>query len=66
MASVSAAATSRAAECGLELVLAMDVSRSVVKAEFELQMGGLALAFRDPEVAEAITWMPGGVMASVR
>jgi len=55
----------RAAECGLELVLAMDVSRSVVKAEFDLQMNGLALAFRDPEVAEAITWMPGGVMATV-
>jgi len=55
----------RAAECGLELVLAMDVSRSVVKAEFDLQMGGLALAFRDPEVAEAITWIPGGVMVTV-
>jgi Ca-activated chloride channel family protein len=55
----------RAAECGLELVLAMDVSRSVVNAEYELQMGGLALAFRDPEVAEAINWIPGGVMATV-
>ncbi len=55
----------RAAECGLELVLAMDVSRSVVEAEFELQIGGLALAFRDPEVAEAITWTLGGVMATV-
>jgi Ca-activated chloride channel family protein len=55
----------RAAECGLELVLAMDVSRSVVNAEYDLQMGGLALAFRDPEVAEAITWTPGGVMATV-
>jgi len=55
----------RAAECGLELVLAMDVSRSVVNAEFDLQMGGLALAFRDPELAEAIAWIPGGVMATV-
>ena len=55
----------RAQECGLELVLAMDVSRSVVSSEFDLQMGGLALAFRDPEVAEAITWTPGGVMATV-
>ncbi len=55
----------RAQECGLELVLAMDVSRSVVNSEFDLQMGGLALAFRDPEVAEAITWTPGGVMATV-
>ena len=55
----------RAAECGLELVLAMDVSRSVVNSEYDLQMGGLALAFRDPEVTEAINWVPGGVMATV-
>jgi len=66
--SVLLAATGTAAPahaCGLELVLAMDVSRSVVNAEFDLQMGGLAAAFRDPEVAEAIRWMPGGVMATV-
>ncbi len=55
----------RATECGLELVLAMDVSRSVVNSEYDLQMGGLAAAFRDPEVAEAITWIAGGVMATV-
>lgn len=51
--------------CGLELVLAMDVSRSVVNAEFDLQMHGLAAAFRDPEIIEAIAWTPGGVMATV-
>ncbi|MEM8698909.1 MAG: DUF1194 domain-containing protein [Pseudomonadota bacterium] len=51
--------------CGLELVLAMDVSRSVVAAEFELQMQGLAAAFRDPAVIEAIRWTPGGVMVTV-
>jgi len=55
----------RATECGLELVLAMDVSRSVVSAEFDLQMNGLAAAFRDPEVVEVIIWSPGGVMATV-
>ena len=54
-----------AAECGLELVLAMDVSRSVVDSEYDLQMGGLARAFRDPEVVEAISWIQGGVMATV-
>jgi Ca-activated chloride channel family protein len=58
-------APTKATACGLELVLAMDVSRSVVKSEFELQMNGLAMAFRDPEVAEAITWITGGVMATV-
>ena len=51
--------------CGLELVLAMDVSRSVVNAEYELQMGGLADAFRDAEIAEAIRWIPGGAMVTV-
>jgi Ca-activated chloride channel family protein len=64
-ATLSFASPAPAAECGLELVLAMDVSRSVVEAEFDLQMGGLALAFRDPEVAEAIAWVSGGVMATV-
>ena len=58
-------APTKATACELELVLAMDVSRSVVKSEFELQMNGLAMAFRDPEVADAITWITGGVMATV-
>jgi len=51
--------------CGIELVLAMDVSRSVVNDEYSLQMGGLSAAFRDPAVAEAIAGVPGGVMATV-
>jgi Ca-activated chloride channel family protein len=55
----------RSAECGLELVLALDVSRSVIDSEFDLQIGGLAGAFRDPEVVEAIGWIHGGVMATV-
>jgi len=38
----------------LELVLAVDISSSVSTEEFELQMGGLADAFRDPLVAAAI------------
>ena len=38
----------------LELVLAIDSSGSVDFQEFELQAGGLARAFRDPEVIEAI------------
>ncbi len=38
----------------LELVLAVDVSSSVSTDEFELQMRGLADAFRDPEVVQAI------------
>ena len=34
----------------LELVLAVDISSSVSRDEYELQMGGLAAAFRDPAV----------------
>lgn len=51
--------------CGLELVLAMDVSRSVINDEYDLQMGGLANALRSREVMDAIGWIPGGVMATV-
>jgi len=60
-----AGAAAPARGCGLELVLAMDVSRSVVRSEFDLQMGGLAAAFRDPDIIDAITWTPGGVMVTV-
>lgn len=38
----------------LELVLAIDASGSVNDAEFALQMGGIAAAFRHPEVHAAI------------
>jgi len=38
----------------LELVLAVDGSNSVSDEEFALQLGGLALAFLDPEVVQAV------------
>ncbi len=38
----------------LELLLAVDASGSVSAEEFQLQIGGIAAAFRDPEVYEAI------------
>ena len=41
-------------EVDLELVLAVDASGSVDDAEFALQMGGIARAFRDPDVQRAI------------
>ena len=43
-----------AAECRLALVLAMDVSASVVAAEYRLMMDGTAAALRAPEVQAAI------------
>ena len=54
-----------AAEAGervsLELVIAVDVSLSVNDAEYLLQMGGIAGAFRDPEVGELIARHRHGV-----
>ena len=41
-------------EVELELAIAVDVSGSVDAAEFDLQLRGLAAAFRDPGVAAAI------------
>ena len=38
----------------LELILAVDASGSVSEAEFDLQVPGLAGAFRDPDVVAAI------------
>ena len=50
----------------LELVLAIDSSGSVDFAEFELQAGGIARAFRDPEVIEAIEGAtPNGLAVAV-
>lgn len=51
--------------CGVELVLAMDVSRSVSTREYQLQISGLADAFRDDEVRASIRGMPGGAMVTV-
>lgn len=38
----------------LELILAVDTSLSVNAEEYDIQMRGLALAFRDPSVVEAV------------
>lgn len=38
----------------LELVLAVDASGSIDREEFTLQMGGIAAAFRDPELHAAV------------
>lgn len=47
----------------LELVLAVDASGSVDDTEFALQMGGIAAAFRDPEIVAAIQALPLGRIA---
>jgi hypothetical protein len=53
-ASVTIAAQEPGRRVDLELVLAVDASSSVSAAEFELQIQGLARAFRDPRVLQAI------------
>ena len=60
-----ALASAPAGACGIELVLAVDVSRSVVNPEYDQQMGGLAAAFRDREIIDAITSIPGGIAVTV-
>ncbi len=50
----------------IELLLALDVSASVDRSEFELELKGIALAFRDPEVLEAVENLrPLGVAIAV-
>lgn len=56
---------SPAGACGVELTLAMDVSRSVSTPEYKQQVEGLADAFDDEEVRAAIRAIPEGVMATV-
>ena len=47
--------------CALELILAVDVSGSIDAQEFALQNEGLAAAFEDPKLMEAIVHQKGGI-----
>ncbi|MEX2518509.1 MAG: DUF1194 domain-containing protein [Paracoccaceae bacterium] len=64
-AAIAPNSTAAQTQCAAALVLAMDVSRSVSSREYDLQMQGLAAAFRDTAVIETIRAQPGGVMATV-
>ena len=48
--------------CRLALALTIDVSGSIDPGEFEFQMGGLAAALEDPEVADALVFGQAAVM----
>jgi hypothetical protein len=53
-------------EVAIELVLALDASASMSREEFDLQISGLAAAFRDPAVLRAVQDLaPLGVAVSV-
>jgi len=60
------APTGQAAVCKLALVLALDISSSVNQHEYDIQLQGLAQAFRTPAVIEAILTPTGvGIAALV-
>ncbi|MGY8959788.1 MAG: DUF1194 domain-containing protein [Alphaproteobacteria bacterium] len=59
-------APARALEVSLELILAVDCSSSVEPEEFTLQMQGIANAFRDPVVQQAIRGAaPNGIAVTL-
>jgi hypothetical protein len=60
---ISARTAHATEEVDVELVLAVDVSRSVDAQEMEMQMTGYASAFRDPRLAEGIAGGPLGAIA---
>lgn len=51
--------------CEVALVVALDVSRSVDKFEYQLMRDGIAASFLDEDVADLITDLPGGIMVTV-
>jgi hypothetical protein len=54
MAALAVPAAAQETPVAVELVLALDSSASVDGREFALQLEGLALAFRDPDVQRAV------------
>lgn len=52
-------------KCSVQIVLALDVSGSVDWTEFRLQKNGVANAFRDPEIIELISLLPGGISVTI-
>jgi Protein of unknown function (DUF1194) len=54
-----------AAGAALALVLAVDVSGSVTAASYVLQRNGIARAFENPRLVNAISALPGGIEALV-
>lgn len=66
LAGISAAPAQEQKQAAIELLLALDSSASMNAEEFDLQIGGLAAAFRDPEVLAAINDLaPMGVAIGV-
>ncbi|MEL6218967.1 MAG: DUF1194 domain-containing protein [Pseudomonadota bacterium] len=65
LAAALALAPVPASACGLELILAIDVSGSINAREYALQVGGLADAFDHPSLHDAVASVPGGVLVTM-
>lgn len=50
--------------CALELILATDVSGSIDQTEYTLQAGGMAQAFGDERLIEAVERLDGGMLVT--
>jgi uncharacterized protein DUF1194 len=59
------AGSTPATAAGLALVLAIDVSASVSADSYVFQRSGIARAFENPRLADAISAVPGGIEALV-
>jgi Ca-activated chloride channel family protein len=59
------AGSAPAAGAGLALVLAVDVSASVTADSYLLQRDGIARAYENPRLVNAISALPGGIEALV-
>lgn len=51
--------------CALELILAVDTSGSIDSREFTLQTEGMASAFEDPKLVEAVIHQKGGILVTL-
>jgi Ca-activated chloride channel homolog len=65
LAAAVAAVPAAACACALELILAVDVSGSIDDREFALQMEGMASAFEDPALIEAVQVQEGGILVTL-
>ena len=61
-AALLAAAPAEASPCRLALALAIDISSSVSALEYAVQMQGIVMALRDPDIQDAIASVPGTVV----
>jgi Ca-activated chloride channel family protein len=63
LAAGGAPGAAHATDCKLALVLGLDISSSVNSHEYDLQLQGLAQAFRTPEIIDAILTPEGAGIA---